>query len=350
MRGTGNSLAPRFFYRLPISHILHIGGNGSQADTELFFDVQTTPKFSIIIPHKDNPKLLQRCLDSIPQREDTEIVIVDDNSDPAKVDFKTFPGLDRDGVKVIFDKVGRFAGHARNVAIEQATGEWILCADCDDFLTQCFNDELDGCYSLSDDVDICFFNACSLDCVNYTNTNRASHLNKFIRAYQVGDPTAELKLRYYFGEPWCKLVRKRLIDEHHIRFEERSIHEDTSYSYLVGFHARKIAVSEKAIYCVTDRASSLSKVYDKSKRLEKIDVFATKEIFHRKHNIPLEETWHLEELFELYLSDKGTYRKGVELCLSKGIARSEIRSFFIKEFSRRLLPKLRYELSKRLPW
>lgn len=294
--------------------------------------------------------MLQRCLDSIPQRDDTEIVIVDDNSDPAKVDFKAFPGMDRAGVKVIFDKTGRCAGHARNVAIENATGEWILCADCDDFFTQCFDDELDKCYSISDDVDIRFFNACSLDCINYTNSNRANHLSKLIRAYRAGEPIAELKLRYIFGEPWCKLVRKRLIDEHSIRFEERSIHNDAFYSYLVGLYARKIDVSEKAIYCVTDREDSLSKVLDKSKQLERIDIFATKEMSHRKHNIPLKVTFHLEELFTLYLSDKDTYRKGLELCLSKGITRREIRLFLLKEFSRRLLPKLNYELSKLLHW
>ena len=36
---------------------------------------------SIIIPHKNIPKLLERCLNSIPEREDIQIIIVDDNSD-----------------------------------------------------------------------------------------------------------------------------------------------------------------------------------------------------------------------------------------------------------------------------
>ena len=43
--------------------------------------------YSIIIPHKNTPKFLQRCLDSIPQREDLEVIVVDDNSDPNIVDF-----------------------------------------------------------------------------------------------------------------------------------------------------------------------------------------------------------------------------------------------------------------------
>ena len=60
--------------------------------------------YSIIIPHKNIPNLLQRCLDSIPNREDVQIIVVDDNSDPNIVDFDKFPGLNRSNVEVIFTK------------------------------------------------------------------------------------------------------------------------------------------------------------------------------------------------------------------------------------------------------
>ena len=46
--------------------------------------------YSIIIPHKNIPNLLQRCLDSIPNREDVQIIVVDDNSDPNIVDLISF--------------------------------------------------------------------------------------------------------------------------------------------------------------------------------------------------------------------------------------------------------------------
>ena len=37
--------------------------------------------YSIIIPHKNTPNLLQQCLDSIPYRDDIQIIVVDDNSE-----------------------------------------------------------------------------------------------------------------------------------------------------------------------------------------------------------------------------------------------------------------------------
>lgn len=70
--------------------------------------------YSLIIPHKNIPNLLKRCLDSIPQRDDMEIILVDDNSDPNIVDFEHFPGKTRQGVRLIFDKQGGGAGRARN--------------------------------------------------------------------------------------------------------------------------------------------------------------------------------------------------------------------------------------------
>ena len=44
-------------------------------------------KYSIIIPHKNSPDLLKRCLESIPDRTDIQVVVVDDNSSSAIIDW-----------------------------------------------------------------------------------------------------------------------------------------------------------------------------------------------------------------------------------------------------------------------
>ena len=68
--------------------------------------------YSIIIPHKDIPCLLQRCLDSIPPRDDVQIIVADDDSSPDIVEFAHFPGRDRTDVEILFTKEGRGAGYA----------------------------------------------------------------------------------------------------------------------------------------------------------------------------------------------------------------------------------------------
>jgi glycosyltransferase involved in cell wall biosynthesis len=68
---------------------------------------------SIIIPHRNIPELLKRCIDSIPITNNIEVIIVDDNSDDEIVDFTHFPGKERPNTQVIFTKKGKGAGYAR---------------------------------------------------------------------------------------------------------------------------------------------------------------------------------------------------------------------------------------------
>ena len=63
--------------------------------------------YTIIIPHKDIPDVLQRCLDSIPQSEDAQVIVVDDNSDPENVNFAHFQRLDRTDVERYFTREGK---------------------------------------------------------------------------------------------------------------------------------------------------------------------------------------------------------------------------------------------------
>ncbi len=124
-------------------------------------------KYSIIIPHKNTPSLLTRCVTSIPQRDDLQIVIIDDNSNPNIVDFNNFPITNNDYTIVIFDKLGGGSGRARNIGMNKATGEKFIFADADDFFTYCFNEVLD---EYKDDMsDIVYFNASSCDSTTYTD-------------------------------------------------------------------------------------------------------------------------------------------------------------------------------------
>jgi glycosyltransferase involved in cell wall biosynthesis len=92
--------------------------------------------FSVIIPHKNRPDLLQYCLNSIPRRKDIQIIVVDDNSDEDKVNFNKFPGLDDEYVEIYLTKEGKGAGYARNMGLKHAKGKWLLFADADDFFTE----------------------------------------------------------------------------------------------------------------------------------------------------------------------------------------------------------------------
>ncbi len=277
-----------------------------------------TPTFSIIIPHHNIPRLLERCLASIPMRDDLEVIVVDDNSDPAIVDFDNFPGHDRKDVKIIFSKEGKWAGAARNKGIEAATGKWLLFADADDFFNYCLSDMLDK-YA-SSDADIVFFRANSLDselyCASAQTERRTRHINRYFHKYFSGDPEGELLLRYAWGEPWAKLYRSQMVRDHSIRFDAAPRNNDTTFTYLSGYHARTIAVDPHCLYCVTYRPGSLSLTVSDAKTLAAVDIFSRKEKFIKEIGVKYKDgidAMHYVSIAEAWNASRPLYTQALEV-------------------------------------
>ena len=94
-------------------------------------------------------------------------------------------------------------------------------------------------------------------------------------------------MRYLFTEPWCKMVKKNLIERNGVRFEETIIRNDVRYSYLVGFYAKGIIVDNRQLYCVTTRKNSVSRGVGRRASLDELKVFAGWKFFIMEHKIPL---------------------------------------------------------------
>lgn len=207
--------------------------------------------YSIIIPHKNIPKLLQRCLDSIPRREDTQIIVVDDNSDPAKVDFTHFPDLSDPSVEVYFDKSGKGAGRARNIGLEHAKGKWLVFADADDYFYPNAFDVIDEKIAEAD-YDIIYFYCNSRDGeTGELIEDRVSTIKQGIE-----EKNYDL-LRYRSYVPWGKVVNSNLINSYGIKFDEVEVSNDVMFSALVGYYSKKIGIISQCLYCCTRNQGSL---------------------------------------------------------------------------------------------
>lgn len=239
--------------------------------------------FTIIIPHKNIPELLERLIKSIPRRDDLEIIVVDDHSDEEVV--KQLQSIDRKDMMLVQNDECHGAGHARNCALPLAKGKWVLFADSDDF----FNPGFDAFLSeyVDSDADVIYFNANSVDTDTYEPSNRVDHLHDFIAEYQKDPERGDLVMRYLFTEPWCKMVKRDLIEHNGVRFEETIIRNDVRYSYLVGFYAKDIIVDDRQLYCVTTRIDSVSRGVGRQASLDEFKVFAGWKHFLMVHQIPL---------------------------------------------------------------
>ena len=214
-----------------------------------------SPTFSIIIPHKDIPDLLMRCLRSIPVSEDIQVIVVDDNSVGADTYLERYSELSRPYLEFVRTTKGGGAGYARNVGLEHAKGKWILFADADDFFV---DDMSEIIYSLVDsEADVIYFKNKAVLSDNISiRANRSSYLNVRIDQYLAdGD---EWPVRFKTYVPWCKLIKRNLIVKNDIRFDELMYSNDVYFSLLTGYYSKIIEVVTRVLYVVTARSNSLA--------------------------------------------------------------------------------------------
>lgn len=241
--------------------------------------------YSIIIPHKNIPKLLKRCIDSIPIRKDLQVIVVDDCSNQESIEEIKNMSIEYPHISFIYSEISGGGGKARNEGLKFAKGKYILFADADDFFNYCIVDILEEYKNTN--YDIVYFNANSLDTDTYITTYRCRHLNRMIHLYNHDSEKAVFLLKYSFGEPWCKMAKRDIIKNNNITFSETIIHNDTKFSYLIGHHSSDIHVDSRSIYCVTDRTGSVSKCTSVERLFTRTHIFSEATQFYIEHNIHL---------------------------------------------------------------
>ena len=211
-------------------------------------------KYTFIIPHYNIPEYLSRCIRSIPEREDIQIIVVDDCSPDSEMIPELVPELSRSNVEFYSTTIGGSAGRARNVGLDQARGTWITFIDADDLLIDNALDIIMANYSRPEDI--MYFQAKSVMCKNLNKTSgRNIFQHHFDEYFNTGN---EKLLRYEFDAPWGKFIKKTLIDKYSIRFDEIKYSNDTFFSAAIGVFAEKIFVSNDILYVVTERVNSLT--------------------------------------------------------------------------------------------
>lgn len=209
--------------------------------------------YTFIIPHKNTPQSLNRCVSSIPTRDDVEVIVLDDNSEETKK-----ANIKRKDVHVILisSNESNGAGKARNIGIKMAKGKWVIFADADDYFVPEVLTILDK--YLYSDVDVVYHPALSVDYLTDKPLPEflCSHNNLF-ELYNNDDYTANM-IKYKLHSPWWKVVKKSFVDRYSISFEEVPKGNDVFYTYQVGYFADKIAIEKSPIYVHTYNTSGIS--------------------------------------------------------------------------------------------
>lgn len=282
--------------------------------------------FSFIIPHKNLPDLLKRCVISIPKREDVQIIIVDDNSDPAIVDFEKFPFYGEKNIEIIFDKSGKRQGHARNIGINKAQGKWLIFADSDDFFLYSINRALDE--NVDRDEDIVFFKATLLDNDTYLPSVPQECLpNLSVDKYLSKDKYGDHFIRFRHPVPWGKMIKSSLVRNHSIQFAEIERLEDAQFSYQCGYYAGKIFVEDYSIYCYVKRKNTVTLQINTKSYFTIVKVCSDCMTFLTQKGLKETPTYKImtdilfDNLFYMKQSKNEYYASSLEYLLDSGMTR-----------------------------
>lgn len=171
-------------------------------------------KCSIIIPCYNSAEWIEKCLKSIPKRDDIEIICIDDGSTDGTLDkLMKFQEKTHIYFQIIRCVKNKGVSHARNQGIDKTKGEYILMLDSDDYIySKVFNEIVDN--YLDGENDMVFYDM--ENNVKYVfksdqNNYQCKYGNfKFIRREFLGD------LRYTVGKQYAedKELHLKLMDKY----------------------------------------------------------------------------------------------------------------------------------------
>ena len=204
-------------------------------------------RVSVIIPHKDDWDGLAKLLETIPSRENLEVIVVDDHSETSPNNTKIkHPNM----VMVHNDRDAVGAGAARNCGMAHARGGWLLFADADDTFMPGAFDVIESC--VESDSDVVYFRPTSVREGTDKPSNRHTAYAALVDEFCLYE-SEWIRLRFH--PPWSKMVRKDHVLNNGFQFDETLVANDLIFSLKIGMAARKVNAVQETIYCVTSSSS-----------------------------------------------------------------------------------------------
>jgi glycosyltransferase EpsH len=215
------------------------------------------PSITFIIPVFNVEKYIKKCLSSIiaQKNPDWEVIIIDDGSTDASASIcKSF--IEKHSNIRIVSQKNQGQGIARNTGMRLAQGRFICFVDPDDWVHEDMTKDL---ISAMDSSDAAFANFG----IEYITTNGT------VSKRFVNFDYSELKGSAIFenaimdsnvlSSPCNKVYKRSFLQENNILFPPTRAYEDSYFSRLVGYYARKCLFINKIYYHALVRPGSTTR-------------------------------------------------------------------------------------------
>ena len=208
--------------------------------------MQTDVLISFIIPAYNAADTIEKAVQSLTDVPRTEVLIVENGSTDETKQVLERLKKKYSNIKIFTSDKG--VSNARNLGIQNATGEWLAFVDADDYLTDnCVVSEL---IKKMENVDIVVGNYQRLwknRLLDASKNSGFAGLNMNSVGFAFGGFFSIGTLSY----AWAKLYRKSFLDSNKIEFGDYRYAEDKIYNYFCYIAGARYAFIDKKfrVYC-----------------------------------------------------------------------------------------------------
>ncbi len=221
------------------------------------------PTASIIITIYKAEKYIDACIKSVINQtfRNFELILVDDCSPDNSMDIVCNLLNDKPDISVVKLRTPRNSGAsvARNLGLENASGEYILFVDSDDYLS---NDCLETLLSMSNKYPKADFILGNYSYVGkYSKQDGLGYQESCLPEYTEGaSKSKSIILKHnYLTHIFCnRLLKRDWLIKHNLHFQPGIVYEDTHLIFFLAKYTHAFAICDKATYFYNIRDGSVT--------------------------------------------------------------------------------------------
>lgn len=216
-------------------------------------------KVSVIVPIYNSEKWIKRCVNSILDQtyKDIELILIDDGSQDNSFEICNELAKKDNRIKLIHIE-NQGVANARNVGLENSTGEFITFCDSDDTYEKDFIETLFDLFKASQS-ELCVSTV-------YVHQNNKKQIVELPFYGKSNDLSLILNtwFEFFWGALWNKLYISNIIKKNNIKFQtDLSLNEDSIFNLNYLKYVNSVNCSNKPIYnYIIENENSLTRSFN----------------------------------------------------------------------------------------